>query len=153
MGVVMIIEKLLGVDSMIKEVYIASSINYKEKCQELSKLLEDEFGITITRKWWEYYVRDNSKYNAPTNSEFYSLPMVQIIREFDFRAIRAADVVIIVNGHENYPVGSLIECGYAIAQNKIVIVFGWMRRSVMLSGCIHIESNDELVELIKRDSH
>lgn len=137
---------------MIKTAYIASSIIYEDKCHLLAHQLDNRFNIQITRKWWQYYLKEDKKINNLTNREFYSHPTTQIVKDLDFRAIYDADIVIIINEDGNYPVGALVECGYALAHNKIVIFLGTIRRSAMLSGCIHIETKKELFELIKRDT-
>jgi len=136
---------------MIKNVYIASSSRYRAECQKLATLLEIEFGITITRKWWQYYFKDYPEYKEMTPTDFYSRPVVQMIRELDFKAVEMADVIIIINKDDYKPTGALVEVGYALALQKIVIFLGKIKRCTLLSGCIHITTREELFELIERD--
>ena len=136
---------------MINNVYIASSSILIRECRELAEQLENRFELRITRKWWDYYIKDSPKFKDYSNKEFYSQPIVQIIRELDFKAVREADVVIIICKDGHKPTGAMIECGYALALQKIVVFLGKIKRCTMLSGCIHITTREELFELIKRD--
>lgn len=136
---------------MIKKVYIASSSKFIEDCILLADLLETRFNIQITRKWWEYYIKDKPEYKNFTDKEFYGDPIVQMIRELDFKAVRDADLIIILVKNNHKPTGAMIECGYAIALQKIVVFLGEIKRSAMISGCIHINYNSDLFDLIKRD--
>lgn len=138
--------------NMIKHVYIASSSKFIEECKLLAHQLENRFNIQITRRWWEYYIKDNPEYQHLSDAEFYSQPIVQMIRELDFKAVRDADLIIILCKDEHKPTGAMIECGYAIALQKTVIFLGKMKRSAMVSGCIHVNTREELFELIKRDT-
>ncbi len=136
---------------MIKKIYIASSSKFIEECKKLSNLLETRFNIQITRKWWEYYISDKEEFTFLTRKEFNSEPIIQMIRDLDFKAIRQADLVIIYGKDFHKLTGAMIECGYAIAHKKIVIILGEIKRCTMLSGCIHVNNRAELFELIKRD--
>ena len=46
---------------MIKTAYIASSIIYEDKCHLLAHQLDNRFNIQITRKWWQYYLKEDKK--------------------------------------------------------------------------------------------
>lgn len=130
--------------------YIASSSMFEEECEELSKFLKG-FGISVTRKWWRFHKTDALDLSGLPDIDFYNHYQVQFIREADFRAIREADMVIVIAHYpEKALTGSLIEVGYAIAQNKIVIFMGRMKRCTMASGCIHIKRKAELEQLIRR---
>ena len=135
---------------LIKNIYIASSNKFTEKCQELAVSLSDMFNINITRRWWQHYVKDKPKYENYVAMDFYKDSQVQMIRELDFKAIREADLVIILVENEYKLSGALVELGYALALNKIVVVYGKAKKSAMLSSCIHVFDENQLFEIIKR---
>lgn len=137
---------------MIEKIYIASSQALMATCEHLAEDLEQKFGVTITRKWWEHYVRDKPDFMELTDREFYSHPQVQFIREMDFKAVTDADLVIIISHLDYKPTGSLIECGYALRSGIPVIIWGEIKRSSMLSSCIHITGDSkELLDIIAKD--
>lgn len=133
------------------KVYIASSSAFAIECEDLASYLENVYGFEITRKWWKHYIKDAPAFKDMPDDEFYQHPQVQAVREYDYRAVREADIVIVIC---HYPgkalTGSLLEAGYAIAHHKIVIFYGKMKRSAMVSGCIHVEKEKQLFELLDR---
>lgn len=135
---------------MIKNVYIGSSNKFAEKCQDLAVKLQDRFKVNITRRWWQHYVADKPDFEDYTSLEFYQHPQVQIIRELDFKAVKEAEVVIILTENEYKLTGALVELGYALALNKIVIVYGKAKKSAMLSSCIHVFEENQLFQIIER---
>ncbi len=140
----------MEVMKIIKNVYIGSSSKFAEKCQDLAVNLSDIFNINITRRWWQHYVKDKPEYENHSALDFYKDSQVQMIRELDFRAVKEADLVIILVENEYKLTGALIELGYALALNKIVIVYGKAKKSAMLSSCIHVFDEKQLFEIIKR---
>lgn len=135
---------------MIKNVYIASSAKFADKCERLAINLENMFEVVITRKWWDHYVKENPEFKKYTALEFYQDPQVQMIRFLDFKAVRESDVIIVLVENEYKLTGALIELGYALALNKIVIVYGKAKKSAMLSSCIHVFNLNELHQIFKR---
>lgn len=135
---------------MIKNFYIASSSNFADKCQDLSIGLETTFGLKNTRKWWQHYIKDKPEFENHSALDFYNEPQVQMIRELDFRAVKEADLVIVYVENEYKLTGALVELGFALALDKIVIVFGLAKKSAMISSCIHVMTKDQLFEIIKR---
>lgn len=135
------LETLQLTHPLIERVYIASSSNFVEDCEELTELLEGTFGLRITRKWWGHYVKDTKDYpTTMPDKEFYVDAQVQLIRELDLKAVRDADLVICLVKDRYKLTGALVEVGYALALNKPVIIFGRAKRSAMLSSCIHVTS-------------
>lgn len=128
--------------------YIASSSKFIDKCKQVSLLFEKN-NFVNTRKWWNHYILES--YNKLNNDkEFYSQPSLQIVRELDFKAVKDADIVIIVVEDRYKLTGALVELGFALALNKIVLVYGKIKRSAMFSSCIHLESSDELLNFIEK---
>lgn len=130
------------------KVYIASSSKFAGECEDLANYIEARFDFEITRRWWNHYVKDSHLFKDKTDEEFYQNPQVQIIREADYKAVRDADLVIIIAHYPKALTGALLECGYAIAHHKIVIFLGKMKRSAMVSNCIHAKDMDQLFDLL-----
>jgi nucleoside 2-deoxyribosyltransferase len=133
-----------------KAVYIASSSQFIGKCKQLAQTLQLKYRMNITRKWWEHYLSDASDFKDISNREFLAHPHVEMVRELDFKAVRDADLVIVIVEDQYKLTGAMVEIGYALGIGKPVIVFGKAKRSAMLSSCIHVETSDQLFVLLDR---
>jgi len=132
------------------KIYIASSSRFIDDCEILADQLKADLKFTITRKWWDHYIKDEPQFTNISDMEFYANPQVEMIRELDFKAVREADMVVIITRDEYKLTGALIELGYALALGKPVFLLGQFKRSAMISGCVMVSNKDQLIEAFKR---
>ena len=116
--------------------YIASSSAFIDECKELASKLEGK-GVTITRKWWNEYVKGNTpELDNLTDQEWYDHPRIQKIKSADFEAIKEAEALILISHYPKALTGALVEVGYALALNKPVFVIGELKKSAMFTDCL-----------------
>jgi hypothetical protein len=132
------------------KIYIASSSKFINECQILATNLEEEFDFTITRKWWNHYVKDEPKFKDIADQAFYAHPQVQTINWLDFEAVREADAVVVITKDEYKLTGAMIELGYALALGKPVYILGDFKRSAMLASCIQVRDIQQLISAFRR---
>ena len=122
--------------------YIASSYLFKVDCIELSRVLEEQFICEVLEKWWNWY-HDNEIQHI-VDCDFYNLPEIKQALVNDFKAIDDSDIIIVVVKDRTRLDGALIELGYALAKKKTVIIYGKIKKSAMLSSCIHVDNHYDL---------
>lgn len=121
---------------MISKVYIASSSAFINECKDLSSRLEKK-GVTITRKWWNEYVKGNTpELDELSDFDWYKHPRIQKIKSADFEAIKEAEALILISHYPKALTGALVEVGYALALNKPVFVIGELKKSAMFADCL-----------------
>lgn len=133
---------------MFKNVYIGSSIKFKDICDNLSRDLFIKFGIKTVRKWWISYTKEIDKFAKFTNEEFMNHPQVRAIGDSDFRAIEKSDFVVIVVQNGYKLTGGYVELGYALGKGKPVYILGEPKKSAMFSSCIRISDYNEFLDII-----
>lgn len=133
---------------MIK-VYIGSSSNFKKECEELALNLRLAGEVEITRAWWNFYIKEETKFKEMTDLGFYAHVEPSLVGDLDLLAIDQADIVVIY-AHDSYKMtGAEVELGYALGKGKPVYVVGQIKRSAMHARCIHTDV-DSLIAAFRR---
>jgi len=128
------------------KIYLASKFSFKNKVEEIYKILMD-YGHHITCVWWH----DDVKRIGGTDKNWYSLPLIQNIAKRDFKGIDDADILILI-APQYTPVcfnGANVELGYAYAKNKKIIIYGAVDRNALYFKCIFVQSIDELLREVQ----
>lgn len=134
-------------------VYIASSFDFIEGIKtEIIPLIRDIWGdqLQITRDWWANNVDLDVKHDDTSFPDFLGNGITRALCELDFSAIDISDIVIVYNPRVGKRLtGALIEAGYAWGKGKTVYLYGWFKKSAILSRGIYVNNENELKTILK----
>lgn len=126
------------------KIYIASAFRFKEQVMGLQSFLEGR-GHEMTCQWWH----KDYKEMAMRNDEWYGQPIIKTIYQRSFKAIEAADMLIIVSPHMTKFNGANVEVGMALAMRKPVVCYGELERSGMYEPVIRCPTRPHLIEVMR----